>query len=156
MAGVRQRAQCSLGHVLDQPFHALLQALPLLCRARLDVPIAIPDVVQPERIRELVRGDGVEKILLVGEEEEGDARQLLLLQQSGQLHTSLVDPSPISAINHVHQSISLIKVVPPVRADGLLTSNIPHVQLEALVDDRFDVEALGGHGVGDVLIGELL
>jgi len=36
------------------------------------------------------------------------------------------------------------------------TSNIPHVELEALMEHRLDVEALRGHSVGNVLIGKLL
>lgn len=36
------------------------------------------------------------------------------------------------------------------------TSDIPHVQLEPLVEHRLDVEALRRHRVGDVLVGELL
>jgi len=36
------------------------------------------------------------------------------------------------------------------------TSDVPHVQLEPLMEDRLDVEALRGHRVGDILVRELL
>ena len=41
-----------------------------------------------------------------------------------------------------HQRVGLVEVVPPVRADGLLPADVPHVQLEAVVHQRLDVEAL--------------
>ncbi len=39
-----------------------------------------------------------------------------------------------SAIDNVNQRIRLIVVVAPVGADALLSSDIPHVQLEAIAN----------------------
>jgi hypothetical protein len=48
------------------------------------------------------------------------------------------------------ESSSHSEVQPP------LTSDIPHVQLEAIVHKGLNIETLGGHDLGDVLIGQLL
>ena len=39
---------------------------------------------------------------------------------------------------------------------SVCTSDIPYVQFEAIVHERFNVEALGRHNVRYVLIGELM
>ena len=38
----------------------------------------------------------------------------------------------------------------------VLTANVPHVELEAVVHERLDVEALRRHDVADVLLAQLL
>jgi len=50
-----------------------------------------------------------------------------------------------------YQSVSLVEIVAPVRADGLLAADVPHVQLEVVLLQRFDVEALRRRNVLDVL-----
>lgn len=37
-----------------------------------------------------------------------------------------------------------------------LTSDIPHIQLETIVHEGLDIEALGRHNLGDILVGQLL
>jgi hypothetical protein len=41
-----------------------------------------------------------------------------------------------------HQGVGILEIVLPVRSDGLLATNVPHVKLETLVEQRFDVETL--------------
>lgn len=55
-----------------------------------------------------------------------------------------------------YHSISVVEVVLPVGADGLLSSHIPDVELEALGGNGLDVETLGGSHVGGILICQLL
>lgn len=45
----------------------------------------------------------------------------------------------------------MVEVVAPVRANGLLAANVPHVELEVVLLQRFDVEALRRRNVLDVL-----
>lgn len=47
-------------------------------------------------------------------------------------------------------SILTTEVMPPKRTNLVLTTNIPHIELDILVRDGLDVEADGGNG-GDVL-----
>ena len=44
----------------------------------------------------------------------------------------------------------------PVRSDGFLPADVPHVELQAVVHERFDVEALRGRDGCDVLVRQLL
>lgn len=44
---------------------------------------------------------------------------------------------------HLPVLAHLLKVVPPVRPDGLLAAHVPHVELVALVLQRLDVESEG-------------
>lgn len=59
-------------------------------------------------------------------------------------------------LKDAYQGIGLVVVVSPVGADRLLTSNVPHVQLETIVHKGLDIETLGGHNLGNILIGQLL
>ena len=48
----------------------------------------------------------------------------------------------VGGVNHVDERIGVLVVVLPVRPDVLLATNVPHVQLEASLLHRLDVEAL--------------
>jgi len=78
--------------------------------------------------------------------------EALLVHELLELDASLLNTAGISTINNVDKSIRLIVVVPPVRPDGLLSSDIPHVEFEAIAHERLDVETLCGHNGVDVLI----
>lgn len=73
-------------------------------------------------------------------------------QQFFQFFPRLLDSLGISRINHVDQGISIGEVVAPVLPQGLLSSDIPDVEFEAVVGQVLDVESLGGSDGGDVLI----
>ena len=53
-------------------------------------------------------------------------------------------------------SAHLLEVIPPVRTDGLLAAHVPHVELVALVLQRFDVEPEGRLDGANVVPVELL
>jgi hypothetical protein len=46
-----------------------------------------------------------------------------------ELLLAILQPPPVCAIHHPHHTISALIVVPPVGAQGLLTTNIPEIQL---------------------------
>lgn len=50
-----------------------------------------------------------------------------------------------------HQGICLVKVVPPVRSDGLLAADVPHVQLKPIVHQGLDVEPLCKGNSGHII-----
>ena len=70
-------------------------------RAALDLPLAVPDHVQAERLGDLRRRRRVEEVLLVGEDEHRHADQLVLGQQLGQLLAGLVEPLTVEAVDHI-------------------------------------------------------
>lgn len=43
---------------------------------------------------------------------------------------------------HMYQHICVLKIIPPVRSDLALTSNVPNIQLEASRLHTLDIKAL--------------
>lgn len=50
-------------------------------------------------------------------------------QQFSELCLALADPQSVRCVNHPNQCISLLKIVAPVRSDGLLSTHIPYIEL---------------------------
>mmetsp|Transcript_6801 Transcript_6801/g.17347 ORF Transcript_6801/g.17347 Transcript_6801/m.17347 type:complete len:239 (-) Transcript_6801:79-795(-) len=140
----------------DDPFHAILQAIAGRRAARLDRPGAVLDLVHVERVGDLVRRSRLEQVLLVGEDQEGHAAQLLMDQQFLEFQAALLKAAFVRAVDDIHKSIGRLEVVGPVRPDGLLATDVPNVQLEPLMHQALDVEALRGHDMRDVLLRKLL
>jgi hypothetical protein len=81
------------------------------------------------------------QILLVGEHQEESITELVLVQHALQLLTGLDDTIPIVAVNHEDDTLSVLEVVAPQRTNLILTTDIPHGELNVLVLDRLDVES---------------
>lgn len=70
----------------------------------------------------------------------------------------LVHAPPVRTVDNVNECVGLVEIVTPVRPNRLLPSDIPNVQLEVLVHEALDVEALerrreeGGRGEGGTTI----
>ncbi len=65
--------------------------------------------------------------------------------------SGLVDAGAIITIDHEDQALGTGKIMPPQGPDLILSTDIPHVELDVFIGDGFDVEADGGDR-GDVLI----
>ena len=53
-----------------------------------------------------------------------------------------IKPLGISRVYHVYQDVGVVEVIPPVRSDLSLTSDVPDIELEAFALNRFDVKTL--------------
>ena len=101
-----------------------------------------------------------------------------------ELVVTLADSFLISRVNDEDDAVGAVIVVLPVGSDSLLSTDVPHVQLKAILGlqrvvranvvtktdnadyaviilaaftyQRFDVEALSRLDLGEVLVGELL
>jgi hypothetical protein len=80
------------------------------------------------------------QILLVGENQEKGVPKLILVQHALQLLAGLDDTVPIVAVNHEDDTLGVLEVVAPQRTDLVLTTDIPHGELNVLVLDGLDVE----------------
>jgi len=80
------------------------------------------------------------QILLVGEDQEHGVPQLVLVQHSLQLLTSLNNTVAIVAVDDEDDALRVLEVVPPEGSDFVLASDIPHGELDVLVLDSLDVE----------------
>ena len=71
--------------------------------------------------------------MLVGEHEEGHTGKELLTEKLLQVFLNLGHAHLVSGVDHVDKGIGLVIIVTPVRADLPLTTDIPNVELEAIL-----------------------
>lgn len=83
------------------------------------------------------------KILLVGEDEEDGVSELVLVEHALEFLSGLDDTVTIVGIDDEDDSLRVLEVMPPERADLVLTTDIPHGELNVLVLDGLDVETCG-------------
>ena len=91
------------------------------------------------------------QVLLVGENEQGHVGEFFLDKEFLQCKACLFNSVGICGINDIDQGICIIDVVDPVLPQCMLPSDVPEVEFEPLVDEVFDVEALGWSDGVDVL-----
>ena len=118
---------------VDQPFNTLVKAFLAEGGAGLNVPCAIRNVHKLEVLHNSVGGKSKLKVLLVGEDKEGHFLEVWLLEQGHKFLRALFETHVVSRVDHVDEAISVLVVVFPVGSDLALTSNVPHVQLEAFL-----------------------
>ena len=141
----------------------------------MDVPVALPERMQPELVGDVRRAHRIGEVLsksagvsctnnatltiqktnekqwlevdlLVGEYQQNSILQFILAKHLVQLVPCLRHPIPIVAVNNEDQRLRVHEVVAPQRADLVLASNVPHCEVDILVFDCFDVEAYGRNG----------
>jgi len=81
------------------------------------------------------------QILLVGEDQEESIPELVLVQHTLQLFAGLDNTIAIVAVNDEDDTLGVLEVMPPQRANLVLTADIPHGELNVLVLNGLDVEA---------------
>ena len=84
---------------------------------------------------------GVGQILLVGEDEEKSITELVLVEHALELLTGLDDTVAIVGVDDEDDTLGVLEVMPPQRTDLVLTTDIPHGELDVLVLDSLNVEA---------------
>eukprot|EP00740_Mantoniella_antarctica_P002650 CAMPEP_0181360730 /NCGR_PEP_ID=MMETSP1106-20121128/6835_1 /TAXON_ID=81844 /ORGANISM="Mantoniella antarctica, Strain SL-175" /LENGTH=181 /DNA_ID=CAMNT_0023474049 /DNA_START=296 /DNA_END=842 /DNA_ORIENTATION=- len=133
------------------PMEALLQSGALLGGGRLDLPRSILDVKEAEALGDVVCRECLHQVALVGKHQQRHRRELILPQDLVQLEACLVHAFAVRGVHNVDERLGVLVIVAPVWANRLLPTNVPHIELEAVVHDGLDVEALRGGGGGDVL-----
>lgn len=81
------------------------------------------------------------QILLVGKNQENGIPQLILVQHALQLLSGLNNTIAIIAVDNEDDALGVLEVMPPQRPDLVLSTNIPHGELDILILDRLNVEA---------------
>lgn len=135
-----------LSEGVGEPLETLVETISRGSAGGLDVPGALSQAVEAELVCDLGSVHGIGKILLVGEDEEDGISEFILVQHALKLLTSLDDTVAIVAIDDEDDTLGVLEVVPPQRSDLVLTTDIPHGELNVLVLDGLDVEADGGDG----------
>ncbi len=96
-------------------------------------PRPVLDLHQCEVVHDLLGLECELQVLLVRKHEQGHVLEGILSQQALQLLYALLQAHLVRRVHHIHQTVRVFIVVLPVGADRLLTANVPHVQLEAIL-----------------------
>jgi hypothetical protein len=81
------------------------------------------------------------QILLVGEDEQNGVPELILIEHALELLAGLNDTVTIVAVDDEDDTLGVLEVMSPEGTDLVLTTDIPHGELDVLVLDSLDVEA---------------
>lgn len=81
------------------------------------------------------------QILLVGEDQEDGIPELVLVQHALEFLPGLDNTIAIVAINDEDDALGVLEVVSPQRSDLVLSTDVPHGELDVLVLDSLNVEA---------------
>jgi hypothetical protein len=81
------------------------------------------------------------KILFVGENQEESIPKLVLVQHALQFLTCLDNTVTIVAIDDEDDALGILEIMPPERSDLVLSTHIPHGELNVFVLNGLDIEA---------------
>lgn len=81
------------------------------------------------------------KILLVGEDKKDSIAKLVLVEHALELLSCLNNTIAIVGVNDEDNTLSVLEVVSPQRTNLVLTTDIPHGELNVLVLYSLDIEA---------------
>lgn len=80
------------------------------------------------------------QILLVGEDQEKSIPQLILVQHALEFLAGLNDTVTIVGVDNEDDTLGVLEIMSPERTDLVLSTDIPHGELDVLVFDSLDVE----------------
>lgn len=94
------------------------------------------------------------QILLVGEDKEKSIPQLILVEHALKLFASLGNTVTIVGVDDENDALGVLEVMSPEGADLVLSTDIPHGELNVGILDGLDVEAYIRESVSfDVVMG---
>lgn len=103
--------------------HSVLHPVSLTCRiCRLAVPT-------------------YRKILFVGKHQQKGITKLVLVQHALQFLTGFDDTISVVGVNNEDDALGVLEIMSPKRSDLVLSTDIPHGELNVLVLNSLDVEA---------------
>lgn len=92
-------------------------------------------------------------ILFVCKDKQESILHFAVVDDLVKLRTSFLQTRGVARIHHEDQTLCTGVVMSPKRTDLVLTTDIPHIELDILIGDALDVESDGGDG-GHVLVAE--
>jgi hypothetical protein len=100
--------------------------------------------VQAKLVSDLSGVHGVGQILLVGEDKEKSVTELVLVEHALELLAGLDNTVAIVGVDDEDDTLSVLEVMSPEGTDLVLSTDIPHGELNVLVLNSLDVEACSG------------
>jgi len=132
-----------LSERVAEPFETFVKTITRCSASRLNVPGSLSQRVKTKFVGDFGGVHGVRKILLVGEDQEKSITQFILVQHALQFLPSFDHTISIVGVNDEDDALGVLEVVSPERSNLVLTTNIPHGELNVLVFDSLNVEANG-------------
>jgi len=136
----------SFAERVAQPFQTLIETVARGGAGRLDVPGALSETVKTKLVGDFGSVHGIGKILLVGKHQEEGVTQLIFVEHALQFLTCLDNTVSVIGVDDEDDALGVLEIMPPQRSDLVLTTDIPHCELNVLVLDGLDVEADCGDG----------
>lgn len=119
---------------LDEPLHAVGKTFFGDGGAGLDVPCpTFLNVFELKGGHDLWSFACHVQILLVSVDEEGNALEIVLGEKRLELVVALAESDVIRRVDDVDEAVGVFIIVLPVGSDLSLTTDVPHVQLEAVL-----------------------
>ena len=97
-------------------------------------------LVQHQQLLDLIGRERVRQVALVGKDEQARVAQRVVEHQLVQLLRRLLQPLAVVRVDDKDEALRAGEVVPPQRADAVLTAHVPNAEAPALVLPRLDVE----------------
>lgn len=101
--------------------------------ACLNGPRPVLNLHESQAIHDLLCFEGELQVLLVGEHQQRHVLEVVLAQQALELLNALLQSHLVRGVHHVDETVRVLVVVLPVGADRLLTTDVPNIQLEAVL-----------------------
>ena len=126
------------------PVQALVQAIPGLSAAGLDVPVAgALQVVQAKFVGHFSAAHGLWQVLLVRKDEECGVSEVVLLQKTVELVTRDIDTVAIVGVDDKDDAVRVGIVMTPEGSNLVLATDVPDGEAEVFIVYGLNVEANG-------------
>ena len=99
----------------------------------MDGPCSVLNLHEGQAVHDLLSFEGELQVLLVGKHQQRHVLEVVLAQKALELLNALLQSHLVGGVNHIDETVSVLIVVLPVGADSLLTTNVPNIQLEAVL-----------------------
>jgi len=124
-----------------KPLQTLIKTISGGSAGGLDVPGTLSQAVEAKLVCDLGSVHGVGQILLVGENQKNGIPQLVLVQHALQLLSGLNNTIAVITVDDEDNALGVLEIMPPQRSDFILSTNVPHGELDILILDSLNVEA---------------
>jgi len=128
-----------------QPVHPLLDARTLHRTARHDAPVPVPELAEPEGLRDVGSPLRPRLVLLVRKHQESRILELVLVQHGRQLVRRRLQTLDIRRVDDKDNRRGVGIVASPIRPDARLPAQVPNVEVELAVCHGLDVESDRGY-----------
>lgn len=127
-------------NIHNRPINSFNQPFPSYSRTRYNSPMSSSNLIKFQKLLNFFTTQSPLNILLIAKYKQSTSNQFLLFKQSMEFFFTYRKSHFITGIYNPDKSVSLFKVISPVRSDGFLAPYVPDIQFIVLVVEGFDIE----------------